>query len=564
MKTGCSFGFGLWDVSAVNDAKLATTSSQAFADVQSANGGNDRRELPQVATPDWVLGWMLDGSTAPLPDNAEDYPWGWWSAEPAGDDCSFAVPPVLVVEFADSAGNVTLHSSVGITLSFAGVLPRDLLIRWYGENGDLLAEGEFCPDSAEYFCDMAVENYARVEIEVPAMSWPRCYLRLVNVLFGCYTTLGDNDVISAELTDEVDVSGNTLPISEMKLSFYTPNGRFALLNPAGQYQYFQYRQKLAAYQTIDGVERKLGEYYLKSAEATVDEVTKLNCVDIIGILDGEEYKGGYFENVPLADVLSELLAPLDVGFEICPELAAKSVTGWIAPDSVRAALQRIVFTVGGYVRIDGDGKIRILTGDSECIAIGADRKVMGHKVTMNELVTGVTVTSYSWREESSRSEVWRGELTVGEHEVYFDEPVRVVSAVGAEVIEIFERLNGCRLNVSADGEVVISGYAFEVTEQEHSRDVAGVPVGTRQNIKRFDGVKTMTVAGAEEAAERLCEYYQRRYSDEGMVLPGDEFAGAMVELASLGGMSVVGQIERLSVDLTGGGLQTIKIVGIAK
>lgn len=561
MRTECSFEFGLWDVDAAAEGRFATNSSQAFANVQTANGGSVQKNLPAAATPDWVQGWLLDGSREPIPDNAEEYPWGWWSADMCGDDCSFDVPPVLEAEFFDADGDVTLHSSVGITLEFAGALPYEVDISWYDEAGDEMASGVFYPDEQRYFCEMPVESYAGVKISVPAMGWPRCFLRVQNVLFGAITTLGESEVISAELTEEVSISGDNLPVDELEVSFYTPNGQFALLNPAGRYQYFQYRQKLTARQTVNGVKRCRGEYYLRTAEATVDAVTKLKCVNIIGILDGEEYRGGYFEAVPLTDVLTEILSPLEVEFEICPELAEETVTGWLEPGSVRDALQRLVFAVGGYVLTAGGAGIRIVSTPDKVIGIGAGRKVMGHRVTMDELITGVNVMSYTYK-KGGYGELWRGDLPVGEQDIYFDEPGEVRAVDGAELIEVFERLNGCRVNVLAAGEVTVAGYDFEVTEQEHSEKVPGVPPGTREKSKSFGGVTVMTEELAAAKAAGLRDYYRRRYIDEGGLLPGPEYAGAAVKLESLGGMAIIGQVEKLTTDLVGGGIESVRIVGM--
>lgn len=561
MKTGCSFDFELWDVDAVAEGRMHTDSSQVFADVQTANGGGGQRELPNVATTDWVQGWILDGSRLPIPDNAADYPWGWWSADRCGDDCSFAVPPQLVVEFSDSVGNVTLHSSVGITLEFVGALPQEVNISWYDESGKKLSEGIFYPNEEIYFCDMPVENYAKVEISVPAMSWPRCFLRVQNILFGFFATLGESEVISAELTEEVSISGDTLPIDELEISFYTPNGRFALLNPTGQYQYFQYRQKLTAWQEIDGVRRCRGEYYLQRAEATVDAVTKLKCVNIIGLLDGEEYHGGYFESVSVAAILEEILSPLGVVFEISPELSEISISGWLSAGSVREALQRLVFAIGGYILTAGGAAIRIISAPDEERVIGAERKVMGHKIAMDELITGVNVTSYTYK-KGEYGELWHGDLESGEQNIYFNEPGEIKSVSGADLVEVFERLNGCRLNVTSAGEVVVNGYAFKVTEQEHSEKVSGLPVGTREKNKKFSGVTVVSPELAAVKAAALRDYYGRRYVDEGNLLPGEEYAGEAVRLESLGGRNILGQIEKLTTDLVGGGIEGVKIVGM--
>lgn len=565
MKTGCSFRFGFWDVNACADGVLSANAVQPFARVQDANREGEIAELPSVVTFErGFIGWPLDGSREVMPDNAEDLPWGWWSKQQCGLSCAFTSPPTLTVEFRNAAGERTAHSSVGITLVFAGALPAELTVKWFDIDGEEQVSRTFQPDGAIYFCDCAVENYAMLEITVTKMQWPYCFLRVTNIIFGAFEEFGDSETISAELTEEVSISGEMLPVSGLNLSFYTTGGRFALLNPSGQYKYFQYRQKIAAYQEIDGKTQKCGEYYLDTASAEVDAVAVLKCVDIIGILDGEEYKGGFYQGETLAEVLDEILSPLAVGFEVCDEPADVPICGWLDAGSVRSALQKLVFAVGGYASTAGEGKLRILGKSEEREVIAPGRKVLGHKVTMNELITAVSVAGYSYKKKSSTEELWRGELNEGEHYIYFDEPGEVLSVTGAELIEKFDRLNGCRVSVSTAGEVTVNGYAWEVTERDYRVAVPGVPVGTREKIKKISGVKVLSGEMAQERAVALCEYYCRRYTDEGVILPCFLSAGAIVELQSLGGMSIAGQIERTVTDLSGGGLRTIKVVGIAK
>lgn len=565
MKTSCRFELGFWDINAAADGRFAVSTSQSFANPQDANREDAPAGVPLVATSDWRVGWPLDGSRAPIPDNAPSLAWGWWSAEQCGDDCAFAIPPKLTAAFVNSEGAATLHSSVGITLVFAGVLPKQVNIRWFSASGIVLANGTFYPDAEMFFCEKPVENYTKVEITVPSMQWPRCFLRVSHVVFGALSSMGGDEVLSATLTEEVSPVGDTLPIDKLAVSFYTANGDFALLNPQGRYQFFQYRQRLTAFQTINGIERKRGDYFLRQAEATVDAVTKLDCVNIIGLLDSEQYSGGYYEDELVYDLVAALLEPLGIAFEIAPEIALKKLSGWLPAGSVRTALQHLVFAAGAVLFTAGGGSIRLLA-EAPALpqAIAPARKVVGHKVTLDELITGVSVTSYTYKKETATSELWRGELDVGEHDIFFTSPAEAKSASGAALLSVADTLNRCHVRVDTAGEVTISGYAYKATEREHTASISSLPVGTREKIKSFSGVTILTPEAAEAKAAALCDYYQRRYVDEGVILPGAEFSGAQAEIQSLSGKSISGQIERLVTDLTGGGLQTVKIVGKTK
>ena len=158
MKTTCEFRFGFWDVTARADAHFAVSQNQDYARIEDINLGGGIT-LPDVATLEPGFGWPLDGSKEWLPDNAQTNPWGWWSTDLSGADLAFFNPPTLTVNFYDEYGNPTPHSSAGITFTFVATIPKVVNIKWYGYQGELLADQDFTPDRFDYFCDYQVEDY---------------------------------------------------------------------------------------------------------------------------------------------------------------------------------------------------------------------------------------------------------------------------------------------------------------------------------------------------------------------------------------------------------------------
>ena len=562
MRTACEFRFGFWDVTAAGDARLAASQNQPFADIADVNNEGDVPELPNAATLEHNFGWVLDGSKEALPDDVEAYPWGWWSESISGDDCSFVDPPQLVVDFMDDSGAATPHSSAGITLDFVGTLPRLVQIEWYGADGGLLDSGEFAPDSMSYFCERQVMEYYRVVISIPAMSWPRRYLRVVGVLFGCIKVLSGGEVINAKLTQEVSPVSLTLPVSKLELSFYSPDGDFSLLDPRGAYQLFQYRQKVEAYKTIDGERRCLEECYLQEASGTVDAATKLVCQNIIGVLDGVEFDGGIYQDEPLEDLLGEILTPESVDFSIDAAFAGVTLSGWLPIGSKRAALQNIAFAIGAMVLTCGSGGVRFVPLPAVCVAdIGVNRKIVGHKVTLEELVTQVDVVAHQY-ELGDSGQLAKSTLGVGEHKITFIRPAEVSGVSGATLLEAHP--NFCRVQVDVAGEVTVTGREWEDMETVYSAALPSIPAGCSPGVKSVSNATLVDADKAAAVAERLLAYYQLRYTDEGQSLPGWEMVGDMAAIHSLNGRTIEGYIERLVTDLSGGALQTVEIRGGVK
>lgn len=562
MRTSCDFWFGLWDVAAAGDADLSANTNMPFANVADINTEENILQCPDVATLEPNFGWLLDGSKEALPDNAQDYKWGWWSEEMSGLDCTFTNPPVLRITFMDDDGELTIHSSVGITLVFKGTLPAAVDISWYDINGNLLEQADYEPDTMYYFCERQVENYAKVVIRIPGMSWPYRYLRVVGLIFGALTDFDSASVITATATEEISPVSLTLPVKKLELSVYTPDGKFALLNPAGAYQYFQYRQKLTAYKTIDGDRRFAGEYYLQEASGTVDAATKLVCQDIIGVMDGIDYDGGLYDNIPLPDLLADILTPEGIAVEIDPALAVTSLTGWLPICSKRQALQQIAFAVGAMI-LGGEGRKLCFYPLTQVISsqIGAARKICGHKVILQDLITQVDVTAYQYVLGDS-AQLVKSTLAVGEHKLTFGSPAIVGGVTGAELLEKHD--NFCIVRVDTAGEVIVTGRTYEAVETICSAKLPFVPAGCSAKIQSVSSVTLINQEQAAAAAQRLLKYYQLRYTDEGQIMPGWEAVGDVVGLSSLGGRDIVGYIERMVTDLSGGGLQTVKLVGIVQ
>lgn len=559
MKTTCEFHFGFWDVTARADAHFEVSQNQEYARIEDINR-EERITSPNVATLEPNFGWPLDGSKELLPADPRGDTWGWWSTELSRADLTFTNPPTLTVTFMDEKGAPTPHSSAGITLTFVATLPKVVNIKWYGHRSELLADQSFIPTSFDYFCDCQVENYYKVVIAIPSMARPHRFLRVSGILFGVLEILDSTRLVKAKLTEEINPAALTLPINMAELSFFTPYGRFALLDPDGAYKLFQWKQELTGYKVIDGERTMLGKFYLQHAAGAVDAVTSISCVDIVGILDTLDYVGGIYNGVSLEKLLAEILAPEDIPFEIDPSFAGVTLTGYLPICKKRIALQQISFAIGAVVdttRVEG---IRFYPlPEIVTKVITPARKIVGHKIKLEELVTQVEVTAHQYTLKGELKELNKTTLELGEHTIKFPTPVSVASVTGATLV--VKHPNYCTIKVQTAGEVVISGYNYIDTQTVYTVTADPLPAGAKPSSKSVSKATLVDSAKAPVAAQRLYDFYQLRYTDEGQLLPGQERPAERTSVDSLGGKTITGYIQRVLTDLTGGCLETITVRG---
>lgn len=561
MTTSCEFRFGLLDVTASADASFVVSESQAFADAADANN-TDGITFPDVATLEPGFGWPLNGTKTILPADPGVYTWGWWSLAASGADGSFAVPPVLTSSFSD-AGTPTPHSSAGITLVAYGTIPAAVNIKWYDAANAVMADEDFTPDALTYFCEKQVENYYKVVVTVAAMSAAYRFMRITSVVFGVLEIIGGSRVVNATLTEEVSPVALTLPINTLELDFFTAGGRFSLLDMTGAYAFFQWKQRIDAYKTVDGVKSFMGAMYFQTADGAVDAVTKLHCVDINGILAETSFTGGIYVNYPLTDLLDDVLGAEGVAYELDAAFAGVTITGYLPQCTRRQALQQIAFAIGAVpdpTRFDG---VRLYPMPTiTTTAILPARKIKGHSVKYEDLVTQVDVTAHSYSLSADLKELSKAVYAVGEHTIGLKAPASVTAITGATLS--VTHVNYCIINVAAPGTVTLSGYEYKDSATLYTVKAAMLPAGAKASGKKFAAATLIDSSKAQAVAQRLYDYYQGRYTDEGLLLPGSERAGEKVSLGSLGGKTITGHIQRLVTDMSGGALETITMRGVAE
>ena len=173
----------------------------------------------------------LDGSWEFLPDTLTNEHIGWWSDSVSDENGEFTNPPKMTITLSqkDSCVGFMLYSS---NISYI----KECIITAYNDQKKLYKE-IFNGDNSVLIVDLPAENYNKIEIEVTKTDRPHRRVKLLQFIFGIIKTWNRNNIVSASIDEEVDVMGETLPVSELEVEFDNSTGEFDLFGETKEYAY---------------------------------------------------------------------------------------------------------------------------------------------------------------------------------------------------------------------------------------------------------------------------------------------------------------------------------------
>lgn len=535
--------YGLFDVTAADDATQSCDDLQPFANIAAITPP----DLDELVVEPWATletnQWILDGSKKAFPNTPMKENFGLWSLSMSNSDCMFETPIILECSFTEN------HTTLGVTLLFredsceyANVVD----IGYYDSSDSLIHSERYSPDSANYFASALVENYRKIVFIFWGTSLPNRYLKLTEIKFGQVKIFDDDSIIDATILEEIDPTGSELSINTLEFTAYATD--FSLLDPNGVYTALQQKQTIKT--KING--ENFGTFFLDEPESEDDDTTTFKCIDYVGVIDQTNYMGSMCFGEDAYTVLETIFksAGLESSeYSIDNELQLKSIAGHIPICTHREALQQVAFATGAIVDCSRGKEIKVYLADAETSGtLTHDDKFTGHKVKYTSLVTGVEVTSHEFTLSSEMTNIFEGTLEEGLHTITFSAPYDGINVDGAELMEC--DVNYASILVSGSSTVLITGY-----EYTDNTTVVGVyadelPANTKPNVISCDSSATLVSAlNAAEIAQRLYDYYQNRYEDEGDIILGLQKVGQVWSMNSLNGMNLNGVIHSLEIDM---------------
>jgi hypothetical protein len=552
MDTYTEVVFSMYDVTAKLDSTPTAKDTEGFCDLAQLSTATVP-QMPKYATCEQNQ-FLLDGSMEHFPDEPQTGFWGYWSESISGADGHFAVPPALILVFTQP------HSSVGLTLHGyrpTGEWPAEVHLRWRGANGETLATLTAALDAVDCFINKKVENYHSLILTFTATSKPYRRVKLTAIDYGAQLVFAGDEVVSAKVIEEVDLQCSELRVNTLDLTLFSKDAFFSILNPHGAFSVLQDKQQFAVYEYLDGEPVFIGAYYLADWSNTSDTLANFTAVSKLGLLDNVAHMGGIY-NTTFALLAAELLAGHE--YEIDPALANIPIRGYLPIGTRRTSLQHLCMAAGAVADCSRSEKIRLFPPpDRPSILIGHDRKFMGSKVTLRPLITAVEVTAYTYTAGNTEKELCREMMAPGGYRLTFDAPMHSCSITGGAVIG--QGNNYMDFTVQTAGEVLLTGKEYIVSRSVIRRTAANTPANAEENILKAEQATLVSPSLAESVARRLLSYHSKRNELAfKMRLTGERLADAGI-IENYGNEKVRGNIESLSIDLTGGWRADAIVVG---
>lgn len=555
MRTSCKAQMKFVDVSALADATLFTNDNRSVGDL-----GLFQTEVPQANYGTFESNqFILDGSKEIMPDAPQDI--AFWSTENSGNDCGFVENPVLEIEFSD------MHSSAGLTLCFAEMPPAEIRITWYTSGGTTIASSTFYPDSDVYVCKQQVTNYRKITIEFVKMPLPGRYVKLQYILYGIVLSWEGTEIKSAKVCEEIDVTSETLSINTADISILDADNDFDVGNENGTWKSVQKKQEITLTETVDGKEIPCGTFFM-DAWSFKDNIASFSLKDLIGVMDGYQFESGaVYKNVRAGNIFDEIFAACGIEkYAVAEEVAEVALSGYLAVQTCRTALQMICFACGAMADCSRSDTIRIYKPDRYVkTTVGTNRKFRGNtSVTLNEYVSGVKIVCNQYNLDAAPSEIYNGTLSAGDRKIVFSEPYQPESVIvtGGQIKEV--KTNYTIISVPNTGTCVVTGKKYSKTEFSYQKDVEQLEAGEVENVKKLGPCTLYSEETLDDLAEYLLGYYSLRKNVSMKYLLGSEQVGNWCNIRDVSGKCSATQIKKQTIDLTGGFIATAECVGYSK
>lgn len=478
--------------------------------------------FPNYANPCELYSVVLDGTASAFPSVPEQANLGLWSEQISNDDGTFTNPIVLTLT---SEGQ---YSSQGLTLTFDtynGIYATRLSIKWLritSEGITTLAEQEFTPTSAFYFCRKFVENYNKVVITFYSLNMPKNRLKLRVIDYGYGTFLYGDELRNVKLIQEID------PISS-QISINTAD--FTLDSRSDMEYSFQQKQPLSVF--FNG--QLKATTFVKKSTRKAKRLWSIQSEDYIGLLDSIPYYGGIYTNASAVDVLDDIFTVAKVPYSIEGSFAGSTVTGYIPFTTCRDALMQVAFAIQAVVDTSNSDVVKVFALEEDVKqTVPLNRIMQGQNFADEETVTGVEVSMHSYKPIKDIVDVYNAEESGAGENIFvsFSEPLHSlkigkITYVGEEeqfvedssVGEILESGANYAI-INATIRCVLRGSIYEHTTQTRRKNREDIGANTIEKVVAVDNATLVSQYNVDNVLEKCYNWLIRTNSTNLKIVEG--------------------------------------------
>jgi len=544
MKTSTIIEYGAIDVTAKSDSQLSVSDYQDFSSIDKLKRANLQEIKYSTLEKNH---FVLDGKSENMGENIDV---AWWSLGMSDENGEFETPPVMTIDFEQ------VHSSLGLTLTFSKyAYCNSLKIQYYDSNNTLLSEETFAPDNYEYFCEDVVDNYSKIIITFYSTNIPYRYLKLYRILYGKGILFEGDTLISANLLEQVSLLSDELSINTLDFTVYSEDDRFNILNPQGVYSTLQQRQMLNVAKVKNDTIYNMGTFYIDSWQSKNDNKMQFKGIDLIGLLSKTTFDGGMYSNVTAETLINQIFQSVGLNssaYSIQEELKNILINGYIPVCTHREALQQVLFTIGATANCARTDIVEIYTveesQDPNEISKGNVFKGT-REIEQGQIINGVQLQTHAYTIDTEQKNLYQGQLSVGTHKLYFQNPVSNVTCTGATIQS--SNANYVIIQVDSAGNVIIKGYDYIDNTQDIYIENSNLVGNENSNVLKIDSVYLINNSNVQSIGQRIINYYNGKFTTKFRFIQDDEKAGDNVIIEDTYG-NLNGFVTSLDIDLTGG------------
>lgn len=551
-KTGFYCEYELKDTTAMQDSTPKSEYNQDFGNMLLLKENSD---LGRYGTLEQDF-FLLDGNMEEMPDEPEDI--AFFSNVMSGVDGTFDESPVIEIGFTEN------HSSIGFTFYFQVDYPLEMTIIWYDIYGIQIDKKDFVIDGLKYFARNQVENYARIKI-IFTKAKPYRYVKLIFLEYGTNLIMGEGGmpVKGASLLEETNRISDKIAVNKLSYKLIDTEDDFNIGNIAGLHKVLQKRQRMSAYEIVDGSLVSLGTFFLDNFK-TDKNVTNISAVDYKGMLDDYRYlQGRVYKGENAEEVIAEIMEAAGIeDYEIADEVKGIKLYGWLKIQTCRKALREVLFACGAVID-SRRGQIRIYKPGREIETVIERARKFTTSVYDQEYISDVSIKLAEYTLSNTVSQVVKGTYTPGTYTIELSSPAADMEINVGTILK--HSCNYVEFQVTETAEVIISGKKYSKEELTITSSISEKEAGKVRKTKSFSCTLVNT-ARALELAEEILDYYQLRIGLKIKFLSTSELPGMWGEIENNNrayGNYLAG-IEKMTTDLTGGFISTAELRGYYK
>lgn len=378
-------------------------------------------------------------------------------------------------------------TSAGLTVDMTDGRAKEITVYWY-RNGTRIVEEVYNPDSDVFIIERPVNDFDEVTLIFRGTVVPLRRIIVNQITVGIIRRLGMHVLQDVSLNAESDISGLTLPISTLN---------WTITSREAQRYTFQSKQPVQAYHD----DTLIGTFYLESSDRRAEKTYAIKCNDAFGVLDKEPFAGGVYTNISARALANQILDG-DFALTEIGNVEDKTLSGAILAGTKRTALQQVFFAWGVVAVSDRNEGISVVALSDKSYYIGADKTLLGVSVKVDNTVTEIRLTSHAYTQ-------------------------------------------------SADGDVEIGGVKYTDTQIVHTFVNPNATVQDQTNIKEITDATLISEDNAEEAIERLYQYYLRKAKVSAeIVWKEDVWLGDYITQISGWNSGLLAYVEKMNYSLS--------------